>query len=154
MANILCQIQGLKQIILYPPSDVSLFNLAPGASSSSMNVFDPNAPTKYPSLRQANPQRSILRPGEVLYIPPFWLHTAAPVEKFSISINVFFRNLVSGYSPGRDIYGNRDLQAYESGRRDIQKICKSFDALPRQIRSFYLERLAGELQQLAQSHES
>lgn len=154
MANILCQIQGLKHIVLYPPSDVSLFNLAPGASSSSMNVFDPDAATKHPCLRQANPQGSILKPGEILYIPPFWLHTAAPVEKFSISINVFFRNLASGYSAGRDIYGNRDLQAYENGRREIQRICKSFDALPRQIRSFYLERLAGELQQLAQLHES
>lgn len=154
MANVLCQIQGMKQIIIYPPSDVSLFNLAPGASSSSVNVFDPDAPAKYPCLRQANPRRSVLEPGEILFIPPFWLHTAAPVEKFSISINVFFRNLLSGYAPGRDIYGNRDLQAYESGRRDIQKIYKAFDALPRQVRSFYLERLAGELQQLAQSDES
>lgn len=154
MANILCQIQGLKQITLYPPSDVSLFNLAPGASSSSINVFDPDAPAKHPRLQEAHPQRSILKPGEVLYIPPFWLHTAAPVEKFSISINVFFRNLTSGYSPGRDVYGNRDLQAYENGRRDIQKICKSFDALPGQTRSFYLERLASELQQLARSQES
>lgn len=154
MANILCQIQGLKQIILYPPSDVSLFNLAPGASSSSVNVFDPDAPAKYPCLKEANPQKAILKPGEVLYIPPFWLHTAAPVEKFSISINVFFRNLTSGYSPGRDVYGNRDLQAYENGRRDIQKICKSFDTLPRQTRFFYLERLASELQQLARSQKS
>lgn len=154
MANVLCQIQGLKRIVLYPPSDVSFFNLAPGASSSSMNVFDSDAPAKYPCLRQTHPQESILKPGEVLYIPPLWLHTAAPVEKFSISINVFFRNLLSGYSAGRDIYGNRDLQAYETGRRDIKKICKAFDGLPREIRTFYLERLAGELQQLAQLHES
>ena len=151
MANILCQIQGSKHVILYPPSDVSLFNLAPGASSSSMNVFDPDAPAKYPYLKYAHPQRSVLKPGEVLYIPPFWFHTAAPVEKVSISINVFFRNLPSGYSTGRDIYGNRDLQAYDNGRRDVQKICKAFDGLPQQIRTFYLERLAGELQQLAQT---
>ena len=153
MANVLCQIQGVKRIILYPPSEVSIFNLAPGASSSSINVFDDDAPTKYPRLRQAHPQESILRPGEVLYIPPFWLHSAAPVEKFSISINVFFRNLLSGYSAGRDIYGNRDLQAYESGRRDIHKICRAFDGVPREIRMFYLERLASELQQAAQSHK-
>lgn len=153
MANVLCQIQGLKRIILYPPSDVSIFNLAPGASSSSINVFDDNAPKKFPCLKQAHPVESILKPGEVLYIPPFWLHTAAPVEKFSISINVFFRNLLSGYSAGRDVYGNRDLQAYENGRRDIDKICRGFDGLPHEIRMFYLERLAGELQQAAQSQK-
>lgn len=151
MANVLCQIQGLKRIILYPPCDVSLFDLVPGTSSSSMNVFDADAPAKYPCLRKAHPYESILRPGEVLYIPPFWLHSAAPVEKFSVSINVFFRTLSSGYSAGRDVYGNRDLGAYESGRKDLQKICKAFDGLPREIRAFYLERLAGELTQLAQS---
>lgn len=152
MANVLCQIQGLKRIILYPPSDVSLFDLAPGASSSSMNVFDDRALAEYPCLRKAHPQECILKPGEVLYIPPFWLHTAVPVEKFSISINVFFRSLKSGYAAGRDVYGNRDLQPYENGRKDIQRICKAFDGLPREIRTFYLERLADELKQQAQVH--
>jgi tRNA wybutosine-synthesizing protein 4 len=152
MANVLCQIHGLKRIALYPPSDVSLFNLAPGASSSSMNVLDDDALVEYPCLKNAHPQECILKPGEVLYIPPFWLHTAVPVEKVSISINVFFRSLKSGYAAGRDIYGNRDLQAYENGRKDIRKICKAFDGFPREIRKFYLERLANELTQQAQFH--
>ena len=154
MANVLCQIQGLKRIVLYPPSDVSLFNLAPGGSSSSMNVFDADALSKYPCLRDAHAQEAILGPGEILYIPPFWLHTATPVDSFSISINVFFRSLASGYSEGRDIYGNRDLRAYEGGRREIQKIFHAFDGLPREIRMFYLERLSGELQQLAHSQDA
>ncbi len=153
MANVLCQIQGLKRIILYPPGDVSLFNLAPGASSSSINVFDADATARYSCLRHAHPHESILRPGEVLYIPPFWLHTTAPVDQSSTSINVFFRSLQSGYSAGRDIYGNRDLQPYENGRKSIQKICQGFSGLPAEIRKFYLERLAAELAQMAQRPE-
>src|SRR4051812_23543898 len=30
MANILCQIRGIKRLVLFPPSDVSRLDLAPG----------------------------------------------------------------------------------------------------------------------------
>ena len=43
------------------------------------------------------------------------------------------------------MYGNRDVQAYEKGRKDIEKITKSFHKLPRDMVKFYLERLADEL---------
>lgn len=134
-------------MILYPPSDVSLLEMAPGASSSSINVFDPNAANKYPSLKHGHPHEAILAPGDVLYIPPLWFHTASPTEDLSISVNVFFRSLEesSVYAAGRDVYGNRDLQAYENGRKDLERIVKSFAGLPREMGRFYLERLASEL---------
>lgn len=47
---------------------------------------------------------------------------------------------------GRDVYGNRDIQAYEKGRQDINKIRKAFDNLPRTVQDFYLQRLAAEFQ--------
>ena len=148
MANVLCQIHGAKQLILYPPSDVSLFSIPPGTSSSSINCFD-TGPDRHSSLTLAHPQRALLQPGDVLFIPPLWLHTASPVDNVSISVNVFFRNIDCGYAPGRDVYGNRDLQAYEKGRRDIEKISKSFDKLPPDMGKFYLERLADELREKA-----
>lgn len=153
MANILCQIRGNKHLILYPPSDVSLFSIPPGSSSSSINCFD-TSPSNNPSLASAHPQDASLGPGDVIFIPPLWLHAASPMENVSISVNVFFRNLNSGYAPGRDIYGNRDLQAYEKGRKDIEKIIKSFDKLPSDTGKFYLERLADELKAKAQRHGS
>ncbi len=153
MANVLCQIHGTKRLILYPPSDVSLFSIPPGASSSSINCFD-SGPDRHSSLTLAHPQEALLQPGDVLFIPPLWLHTASPVENVSISVNVFFRNIDAGYAPGRDIYGNRDLQAYEKGRRDIEKISRSFDKLPRDFGKFYLERLADELREKAQRYGS
>lgn len=149
MANVLCQIRGSKRIVLYPPSDVSHLQIGPGESSSSINVFDHDALIRNPSLMHAHPQEAILQPGDVLYIPPVWLHTALPVEHCSISINVFFRNLKTGYAAGRDVYGNRDLQAYDYGRREVDKISKAFQGLPPQMAKFYLERLAGELNQKA-----
>ena len=151
MANVLCQIHGTKKLILYPPSDISLFSIPPGTSSSSINCFD-TGPDRHPSLSLSHPQEALIQAGEVLFIPPLWLHTASPVDKISISVNVFFRNLEDGYAPGRDIYGNRDLQAYEKGRRDIVMMLKSFEKLPTDMAKFYLERLADELRAKAQGY--
>lgn len=152
MANVLCQIRGLKRMTLFPPSDVLHLDIPPGGSSSSINVFDADAAAKYPYLRRTHPHECVLRPGDVLYIPPLWLHTASPTEHLSVSVNVFFRNLDTGYAAGRDVYGNRDLQAYENGRRDVDKIAKAFVGLPREMGQFYLERLAEELHKKSLTH--
>ena len=151
MANVLCQIRGTKRFILYPPSDISLLSIPPGASSSSINCFDADL-TKHQSLGSAHPHEVLLASGDILFIPPLWAHAASPIDNVSISINVFFRNLESGYSLGRDVYGNRDVQAYEKGRKDIEKMIKSFDKLPRDMARFYLERLADELKEKALQH--
>ena len=153
MANVLCQIRGNKRLLLYPPSDVSLFSIPPGASSSSINCFDPT-PSDLSTLASGHPQEAVLRPGDVLFIPPLWLHTALPVDDISISVNVFFRNIGSGYAPGRDVYGNRDMQAYEKARIDVGKMVRSFDKLPPEMGRFYLNRLADELKSEAKKYRT
>jgi tRNA wybutosine-synthesizing protein 4 len=144
MANVLCQIQGEKRILLFPPTDVTKFDFEPGASSSSYNVFEA---LENNNLISCQPYETILKNGEVLFIPSLWLHTASPVSGVSVAVNVFFRDLKAGYAAGRDVYGNRDLQAYEKGRQDITRILKSFDGLPGNTRSFYLQRLVAEFQE-------
>lgn len=146
MANVLCQVKGTKRLLLFPPSDVKYFDFASGASSSGINVFKNLSD---PSLSHTHPHEVILKPGDVLFLPSLWLHTASPTSGMSIAVNVFFRNLRNGYAAGKDVYGNRDLQAYEKGRQDITKIVKSFDSLPLDVREFYLQRLAEEFNQKA-----
>ena len=143
MANVLCQIHGAKRILLFPPSDVTHFQIASGASSSSVNVFESNL-LKYPRCQEA-----ILQAGNVLFIPPLWLHATAPQGTTSVSTNVFFRSLETGYASGRDVYGNRDVKAYEKGRLDVAKIARTFEGLPGSMSRFYLERLADELREQA-----
>lgn len=144
MANVYCQVQGSKRLVLFPPADVEHLGFAPGASSSSIDVF---AKLDSPSLGRTHPYEAALSPGDVLFIPPLWLHTATPTSDVSVAVNVFFRDLESGYSAGRDVYGNRDLAAYEKGRQDVNKLIGNFQKLPAQAREFYLLRLADELRQ-------
>lgn len=142
MANVLCQIRGTKRVLLFPPKDVAHFNIAPGASSSSINVFEQ---LEQSHLSHTHPHEALLGPGDVLYLPPLWLHSVKPQSKgLNIAINVFFRNLKAGYAVGKDIYGNRDVQAYEKGRNDIARIVTSFDNFDVEMRNFYLQRLLGE----------
>ncbi|KAI4149123.1 MAG: hypothetical protein LQ341_001391 [Variospora aurantia] len=145
MANVLCQIRGSKVLALYPPSDALHFRIPPGSSSSPINVFANNTHGRGVVTNPHPHIRATLNAGDVLYIPPLWLHTAAPTENLSVSINVFFKSFRTGYSAGRDVYGNRDLQPYENGRRAIEKMVKSFDGLPKDIAAAYLERLSEEL---------
>jgi len=145
MANVLCQVRGRKRLLLYPPSDVSALGFEPGASSSSVDVFSTD-PAHRAALAHTHPHEATLEPGDILFIPPMWVHTAAPTDGMSVAVNIFFRSLDGhSYAAGRDVYGNRDLAAYERGRRDLERIVKAFDDLPPDVSGFYLERLGNEL---------
>lgn len=147
-ANIYCQVSGSKKMLLFPPSDVGKLSFAPGASSSGIDVF---SCLDSPALLGARRWEADLSAGDVLFLPPLWLHAATPTSKASIALNVFFRDLKSGYSAGRDVYGNRDLAAYEKGRQEISRVSKAFDRVPVAARQFYMLRLAGELAQAAEA---
>ncbi|KAF2645392.1 LCM-domain-containing protein [Massarina eburnea CBS 473.64] len=148
LANILCQIQGSKTLHLYPPSDVKSLSYPPGGSSSNVDVHNPSSKDAY-LLRKTHPHIASLSPGDILFIPPMWSHTAKPEEGSSVAVNVFFKNLDTGYAAGKDVYGNRDLQAYENGRRDVEKIVRAFRNVPGDMARFYLDRLAAEIQDKA-----
>lgn len=151
MANVYCQIRGQKKLILYPPTDVQYLELPPGASSSTLDIFDHIKDGKIAHVPYISPHEATLGPGDILFIPPLWLHAAPPpLDGVSIAVNVFFRNLDKGYAAGRDVYANRDLQAYEKGRTDVEKIVRSFDGVPPDMASFYLLRLANEMKEKAQ----
>lgn len=152
MANVLCQVRGEKTVLLFPPSDVKHLGIDAGASSSSVDVFAAAAAATHPALRKTHPQAATLAPGDVLFIPATWAHTAAPAAGMSIAVNCFFRSLESQkYAAGRDVYGNRDLAAYEKGRKDVARIIRAFEDLPPHVSAFYLQRLGMELLEKAKA---
>lgn len=155
MANVYVQVRGTKRLMLFPPGDVTRLGFAPGASSSSVDVFG--------ALEQGllgtggrgeggvHPHEAAVGPGDILYLPPLWLHAAQPTSgpgELSVAVNVFFRSIEAEYyATGRDVYGNRDLGPYEKGRQDVAKVARSLSKLPREAAGFYAERLAEELRQ-------
>lgn len=54
-------------MILYPPSDINRLCFAPGASSSSIDVF---SSINGPGLPGTHPLEANLFPGDVLFLPP------------------------------------------------------------------------------------
>ncbi|KAF2103308.1 LCM-domain-containing protein [Rhizodiscina lignyota] len=133
MANVLCQARGKKRVVLFPPSDVLKLDFKAGDTTSSVDVFGPNGVLRNWKERGLQPQEVVLQKGDVLFIPACWLHATAPGGasdnegddgdgKMNVAVNVFFRSLEKGYAAGKDVYGNRDLQAYENARKDIEKI--------------------------------
>lgn len=150
MANILCQIRGRKRLVLFSPQAVGRLGFPPGASSSRLQVFNMHGNVS-PALSELDPVICDLDPGDTLFIPPLWAHTAFPVDRMSVAVNVFFRSLDAGYAAGKDVYGNRDVQAYENGRKDVRRIQRAFEGLPRDVSAFYLRRLAMELEEAAKT---
>ncbi|MCJ1414067.1 tRNA methyltransferase ppm2 [Xylographa parallela] len=144
MANVLCQVRGMKRLLLFPPSEISNLQIPLGESSSSINVFAADA-LRSGTLAKTHPVEVVLQPGDILFIPPLWAHSASPTDGVSVAVNIFFKTIGTGYAAGRDVYGNRDIQAYEDGRRDIEKMSKRFVGIPSGMSKFYLERLAAEL---------
>ncbi|KAL0262649.1 tRNA methyltransferase ppm2 [Diplodia seriata] len=156
LANARCQIRGAERVRLFPPGDVALLAYPAGASSSSSDVDVWHSPTTGVGRRSttaglvhAHPHEAVLHPGDVLLIPPAWSHAARPEEDggndVSVVVDVFWRSVA------RELYGigNRDIAAYEEGRKAVETIVKGFDGVPKDLRRFYLERLVGELREKA-----
>ncbi|KAF1990871.1 LCM-domain-containing protein [Aulographum hederae CBS 113979] len=142
MSNVLCQIRGSKKIILFPPSDVKRLQYLPGQTTSELNVF-----LDHQTLGGTHPVEAILEPGQVLFIPSCWSHVTAPEgEEMSVAVNVFFKDLQTGYAAGKDVYGNRDLSLYQDGRRDIERIIKAHSDEPPEEAKERIERIATVLE--------
>ena len=64
-------------------------------NSSSVHLSNPDL-AKHPELPKATPYKVRLRPGSVLYLPPYWHHEVHSVpderEGLNLAINYWFRN--------------------------------------------------------------
>lgn len=119
--NLLCQIQGRKELTLYPPTDVSYLYYVgrpkgvlkyefPGGFirdkdsvdsrsfvfGSSVHVDEPDE-SRHPLFKRAHPLHAILEKGDVLYLPAFWHHEVQSIpdynEGLNVAVNFWFANM-------------------------------------------------------------
>ncbi|KAK9845504.1 hypothetical protein WJX81_008092 [Elliptochloris bilobata] len=87
--NLLAQAVGVKYVRLYPPSAAAVlcpFREGLTTNSSQVDLDAPGAAQRWPGLAQAPLVDCLLRPGQMLYVPPGWWHyVRALTTSFSVS---------------------------------------------------------------------
>lgn len=104
--NILIQVSGRKRIIFYPPTEALNLYLD-GDKSKVIDIDSPDLKL-YPDFANAERFEAFLEPGDIVFIPALWFHNVTALD-FSISVNVFWKNLGAHLYDKKDTYGNKDL---------------------------------------------
>jgi len=144
MHNMLIQVTGTKRVTLWPPSeDANLYT-----EGSSSRVPDIHAPdlARFPRFARTHSSRvtGLLAPGDAVFIPPLWFHHVA-MPDFSVAVNVFWRHHPGALYNPKDIYGNKDLPAFDAASAAVSKLGQELKKLPEPFRSFYARRAAAQL---------
>jgi histone arginine demethylase JMJD6 len=86
----LMQVYGMKEFIIYPPSQEQYLYPSPEKENlSQINSIDKPDLGKFPLFAKAEPIVFILQPGEMVFIPSHWWHTTKMLSpSISISANV------------------------------------------------------------------
>ena len=82
--NFVAMVRGSKRYILAPPSQCSQLSLwprgHPSARHSSIDWRDPTKWRAHAAFRKALGLQTVVRAGEVLYIPSYWIHAPIHLE--------------------------------------------------------------------------
>jgi len=104
--NILIQIRGRKRIVLFPPEEALNLYLD-GDKSQVLDIDEPDL-EQVPDFKKAVRYEGVLEEGDIIFIPALWFHNITALD-FSISVNVFWKNLPLEVYDKKDTYGNRDV---------------------------------------------
>ncbi|HXK17566.1 MAG TPA: cupin-like domain-containing protein [Polyangiaceae bacterium] len=84
------EVYGDKEFIVYPPSDSPYLYPSPKRANHSL-VDDPHLQDlqRFPLLERATQYRSILHPGDMVFVPCGWWHTARALSpSISVGMNI------------------------------------------------------------------
>ncbi|HEV8547916.1 MAG TPA: cupin-like domain-containing protein [Polyangiaceae bacterium] len=94
--NLNGQILGEKQCLLFAPSELPrVYPFAPGGGNPAHNcaAVDVEAPdlAAYPRFAEAGAWHAELHPGDLLFIPAWWLHTFSHTGRFNSNVNFWWK---------------------------------------------------------------
>jgi len=151
MDNVLLQICGRKEVILFPPKEIDkLQQTYFGVPKKSNDLLcDPRCydARRYPLAGEAKRWECHLNPGDLLFIPAFWLHSVKSLE-FSVSVNIFWRRLPTDNYDKKDMFGNRDLVFARRADEGVSKAIRLLSRLPAYYRDFYARRFIRKLREV------
>lgn len=148
MDNLLVHLVGVKRVTLWPPGQRRNLHVT-GSSSPCRPTSGWTSDWAGYSSARGRAVRCVLRPGDVLFIPPLWFHHVV-CDAPSASVNVFFRGLPADRFARKDLYGNGDLPAGEAAVDAVRGACKGLSALPSSYARYYTACMAEALEQAAE----
>ena len=87
--NLLAQVVGAKYVRLYPPSAAAQlhpYQQGLTTNSSQVDLDAPDLAARFPGFRAVPFLDTLLRPGQMLYVPPLWWHYVRALNtSFSVS---------------------------------------------------------------------
>ena len=104
-----------------------------------LDLDDQESLQDFPAYKNARAKalEVTMEPGDVLFIPALWFHSITNCD-FSVAVNTFFRHLPSACYERKDVYGNKDLAAFNKAMESLQKVKE----LPEVYSKFYREQLS------------
>ena len=160
--NLLCHLHGIKRVTLFPPSASLALRLPSQPHSSSSPLLDLYSPATADDSWRQHGRQVLVRPGDVLFIPPLWFHhvetmaadgDSTAAAGVAVSVNVFWRALSDGVYTSGDVYGNKDVMGGVECMRRAEEAVKQLSELPSVYRDFYLDRAVSVLRAAKTSKE-
>jgi hypoxia-inducible factor 1-alpha inhibitor (HIF hydroxylase) len=133
--NFFAQISGQKHFLVFAPDSAQELKVYPFFHPRDRQSQLPDSgPTGMNATARAAPWEATLSPGEVLYLPPYWLHRVEAVGT-SISVNVWSSSLEGAFS--RFVHSHK-LPA-------ITDECGPSQACRLRVLAYYVRRLVERL---------
>jgi cupin-like protein len=92
--NLNAQITGAKDCLLFAPDELDRLALWPPGANPAVNCsqIDIHAPdlARFPALAEVRAVSAHLEPGDLLFIPAWWLHAFAHTGAFNSNINFWW----------------------------------------------------------------
>ncbi len=122
-ANLNAQVTGKKKVYLFDPDQAKrlyMFYALNGEpyNFSQVNFLEPN-PGKFPLYDSSCALVGDLEPGDIIYIPPYWLHAFEHIGDLNINVNFWWEVKKVKLNPlsAREDYVHRCQSAYDLGDR-------------------------------------
>lgn len=156
MDNFLFQIKGRKRVYIWDTAtDFKKLYIQHNTSSSLLPaLIDDNSAhiiEKFSNVLYTNPMVVDLSPGDILFIPSFFLHHVQNLtteDKINIAINLFWKHPItqsSGFYPQNDLYGNKELLPYTNSKSSVFNWLNRLSSFERR---FYTEKLKQDLENI------